>query len=187
MLVWYIESNDSALRESTNRGGSLRAPVLLRTLCVSVAGTRNRGSWQIWVPWVRMHLLRARQYDPSVNAAIDSAESRRLRQRHTEHILDLTRDGISIGTIRRHRLDDPRLTDEVRAMLAEAARERQSKAWFRRPEDQRVEDRLATIIRLGPIVNHAAPEDANNECPETCALAAAATRRKFLPISSRLR
>ena len=123
--------------------------------------------WQIRVPWVRMHLLRARQHDPSVNAAIDSPESWRMRERHTEHVLDLMRDGISMRTIRRHRLDDPRLTDDLRAMLVDAARDRQSKAWFRRTEDQRAEDRLATAIRLGPIVRHAAPNDANNECPET--------------------
>ena len=54
--------------------------------------------------------------------------------------------------IRRHRLDDPRLTDEVRAVLVAAAKERQSKAWFRRPEDQRKQDRLRMLISLGPIV-----------------------------------
>jgi len=31
-------------------------------------------------------------------------QSRRLRQRHSEHILDLMRDGITMRTIRRHRL-----------------------------------------------------------------------------------
>jgi hypothetical protein len=62
------------------------------------------------------------------------------------------RDGISMRTIRRHRQDDPRITDEARAMLVEAAKERQSKAWFRWPEKQRSQDRLATLIRLGPIV-----------------------------------
>ena len=128
--------------------------------------------WRLWIPWVRMHLLRVRQFDPTISAAIDSPESCRMRERHTEHILDLMREGITMRTIRRHRLDDPRLTDEVRAVLVEAARERQSKAWFRRSEEQRAEDRLATRIRLGPSVRHAAPKDANNECPETCARAA---------------
>ena len=52
--------------------------------------------------------------------------------------------------IRKHRLDDPRLTDEVHAVLVGVARERQSKAWFRRSEDQRNQERLATLIRLGP-------------------------------------
>jgi hypothetical protein len=51
-------------------------------------------------------------------------------------------------------------------MLVEATRDRQSKAWFRRPEDQRAEDRLATAIRLGPIVRNDAHKEANNDCPE---------------------
>jgi Bacterial dnaA protein helix-turn-helix len=124
--------------------------------------------WNTWVPWVRMQQLRARDYDPS----IASAESDRLRQRHRKHILAVMRDGITTRTIRRHRLDDPRIMDQERAVLVGAAKERQSKAWFRRPEEQRAEDRLATLIRLGPIVGHHAPKDTNNECPETHAQAA---------------
>ena len=92
-----------------------------------------------------MEQLRARDYDPS----LASAGSARLRQRHSEYILDLMRDGISMRTIRRHRLDDPRITDAMRTMLVEAAKERQSKAWFQRPDYQRAEERLATVIRLG--------------------------------------
>jgi hypothetical protein len=125
--------------------------------------------WKVWVPWVLMQQRRARDYDPSVAAA----ESDRLRQRHLDHILNLIRNGISMRTIRRHRLDDPRITGGVRTVLVEAAKERQSKAWFRRPDHQRAEDRLATLIRLGPIVRNAAPKDANNECPERCARPAA--------------
>jgi len=103
--------------------------------------------WKVWVPWVRMHLLRAHQSDP----AVDSDDScRRLRQRHTEHIVAMMREGITMRLIRKHRLDDPRLTDEVHAVLVGVARERQSKAWFRRSEDQRNQERLATLIRLGP-------------------------------------
>jgi hypothetical protein len=75
-------------------------------------------------------------------------------------------------TIRRHRLDDPRITDEVRTVLVEAVKERQSKARFRRPDDQRAEERLATLIRLGPVVRNDALRDANKECPEGCAQAA---------------
>jgi hypothetical protein len=129
--------------------------------------------WKHWVPWVRMQLLRQHRSDPIVNPAIDIADSRRLRQRHSEHILNLIRDGISMRTIRRHRLDDPRITDEVRVMLVEAAKERQSKAWFRRPEKQRAQDKLATLIKLRPIVRDSAPKGANNECPERCARAEA--------------
>ena len=115
-----------------------------------------------------MWLLRARQSDPTVNAAIDSPESCRMRERHTEHILVMMRDGVSMRTIRRHRLDDPRLMDDSRAMLVQAARERQSQAWYRRPEEQRAEEKLATLINLGPSVRHAAPKDATSECPERC-------------------
>jgi Bacterial dnaA protein helix-turn-helix len=122
--------------------------------------------WQIWVPWACMYLLRARQHDPTVNAAVDSPEFHRLYQRHREHILDLMRDGVSMRTIRRHRLDDPRLTDEVRAMLVRAARARQSKAWFWRPAELRAKEKLATLIRLGPSVKHVASSHLNNESPQ---------------------
>ena len=44
--------------------------------------------WQIWVPWVCMFPLRARQSDPTVNLSMDGPESRRLRQRYAEHILN---------------------------------------------------------------------------------------------------
>lgn len=108
--------------------------------------------WKVWEGWVRLLLLRRRPYDP----AAASAESVRLRRRHSQHILAMLRSGISMRTIRRHRLDDPRLTDEVHAVLVEAARERQSKAWYRRSEEQREQDRLATLIRLGSVANLAA-------------------------------
>jgi hypothetical protein len=113
-----------------------------------------------------MHLLQVGQADPNVNPSMDGPESRRLRQRHAQHILALMRDGVSMRTIRRHRLDDPRLTDEVRAMLIQAARERQSKAWFRQSEEQRKKDRLRTLIRLGPVVGRDStrgPDSASHE------------------------
>jgi DnaA-like protein len=109
--------------------------------------------WKEWVPWVRLLLLRAHQSDPAVDATEDGADSRRLHQHHSDHILDMLRAGISMRTIRRHRLDDPRLANEVRAVLVQAARERQSKAWFRRSEEQREQDRLATLIKLGSVAN----------------------------------
>jgi len=112
--------------------------------------------WKVWGPWVRIHLLRARQSDPALNAAVDGPDFCRFRERHREHILDMLRAGISMRTIRRHRLDDPRITDEVRAVLVDAARERQSKARFRRSEEQRKQDRLATLIRLASIVRNVA-------------------------------
>jgi hypothetical protein len=108
--------------------------------------------WNVWVPWVRMLLLRAHHYDASVDLTQDGADFRRFRERHSQYIVAMLRAGTSVRTIRRHRLDDPRLTDDVRAVLVEAAKARQSKAWFRRSEDQRKQDRLRTLIRLGPVV-----------------------------------
>ena len=122
--------------------------------------------WKVWVPWVRIQLLRAHRSNPAVNAAVDSPESRRLRHRHSEHILNLMRDGISMRTIRRHRLDDPRLTDEVRALLVEAAKESQSKAWFRGSEEQRKQEKLRMLIRLGPVTGRCTPTGPDSESAE---------------------
>jgi chromosomal replication initiation ATPase DnaA len=94
--------------------------------------------WKRWEPFVRMQQLRAPQY----NAVIASADSCRLRQRHTEHIVAMMREGITMCLIRRHRLDDPRITDETRAVLVAAATERRKTA---RPSRR---DNLATLINL---------------------------------------
>jgi DnaA-like protein len=118
--------------------------------------------WKRWEPWVRMEQLRAPAYDPSVA----SAESDRLRHCHSDHILAMLRVGISMRTIRRHRLDDPRIKDEVWAVLVQAARERQSKAWYRRSEEQRKQDRLATLIKLGYVANLAATKGPESESHE---------------------
>jgi hypothetical protein len=113
-----------------------------------------------------MYLLRARQSDPSVNPALDSPESGRFRQLHSEHVLDMLRVGISMRTIRRHRLDDPRLTDELRAVLVQAAMDRQGKAWYRRSEKQRNEDALRLHMTLGPAVHRATTTGSEAGCPE---------------------
>ena len=57
-------------------------------------------------------------------------------------------------------------------MLVDAAKQRHSKAWFRRPEDQRAQDRLARLIRLGPFVRNAPTPEPTDESPERCAQAA---------------
>lgn len=41
--------------------------------------------------------------------------------------------------------------------LVQATKERQSKAWFRRSEEQREMDRLWVLIRLGSVVSRATP------------------------------
>lgn len=115
-MIWYNESVRLTMDPCAPRpSGPCVPPSLERAIAAR---------WKLWAPWVRMHLLRARQSDPTVNAAIDSPESCRMRERHTEHILAMMRDGVSMRTIRRHRLDDPRLTDDVRAMLLDAAKGR---------------------------------------------------------------
>jgi hypothetical protein len=122
--------------------------------------------WTTWVPWVRFYLLRACLSNPAVNPATDSADSCRLRQRHSELVIAMMRDGITMRTITRHRLDDPRITDDVRAMLVEAARDRQSKARFRRSEEQRKQDRQRMLLELGPFVGNAATSAPTNDSLE---------------------
>src|SRR5262249_50708911 len=58
-------------------------------------------------------------------------------------------------------------------MQVEAAKERHSKAWFRLPEEQRAEERLATLIRLGPIVRNGAATNAGSDSTERRTPAAA--------------
>src|SRR6516164_4553253 len=84
----------------------------------------------------------------------------------------MLREGISMRTIRRHRLDDPRLTDEVRAVLIAAVKARQGKARFRRSEEQRKLDRLWRLIRLGPGAESTAAAGPKEELPQECSRAA---------------
>ena len=90
--------------------------------------------WQVWVPWVWIY-LRRRGIAPG-----GSTELAWLRQRHSDHIVTLTDAGVSMRLIRRHRLDDPRITDDVRAALVRSARERQRKAW---PAGRHLRDEMA--------------------------------------------
>jgi chromosomal replication initiation ATPase DnaA len=99
--------------------------------------------WHEWEGWVRLHLLRARPYDAEVAAA----ETVRLRQRHTEHVLAMTREGIALRLIRKHRLDDPRITDETRAVLVRAVMERRKKARVKPREN------LANLINIASLLN----------------------------------
>jgi chromosomal replication initiation ATPase DnaA len=106
-----------------------------------------------------MFVLRRREPDPD-------AASKDLRNRHREHLLALRRAGVTMRTICRNRLDDPRLNAEVRGILVDAARERQSKARFRRSEEQRKQDRLRMLIELSPFVRNAATVAPTNDSPE---------------------
>src|SRR5262249_28197116 len=107
--------------------------------------------WIEWIPWVYRDLRRRGR-----DGSISSPEFMRLRERHSEHILHIMRTGISMRTIRRHRLDDPRITDEIRTMLLEAATQRPPKAKFSGSEAQCKKERLATLIRLASTVRNAA-------------------------------
>jgi len=80
--------------------------------------------WQEWVPWVLIDLLRRER-----DAASRSAEFDRIRRRHSEHLLNLMRLGIGMRLTRRHRLDDPRITDELRSVLMRSVMERRRKVW----------------------------------------------------------
>jgi hypothetical protein len=91
--------------------------------------------------------------------AARSAETARLRKRHSEHIVAMMRLGISMRTIRRHRLDDPRLTDDTRTVLVAAVMERRKTA---RPSRR---DSLATLINLASFGPAALTEDVAKSDP----------------------
>ena len=78
--------------------------------------------WEEWEPWVLLDLhRRCLSSVPTVRA-----ESARLRKRHRMQVLDLLRAGIEMRLIRKHKLDDPRMTDEEHAAQARAAIERRT-------------------------------------------------------------
>src|SRR5262249_22941624 len=91
-----------------------------------------------WALWVRLHLVHRHAYD----MAVVSIETARLHKRHTEHIVAMMREGITMRLIRRHRLDDPRITDDVRAVVVQDVRERRKAARRSR------HDYMATLINL---------------------------------------
>jgi hypothetical protein len=100
-----------------------------------------------------MHLVRRHDYD----MAVVSLETARLRKRHTEHIVAIMREGITMRLIRRHRLDDPRITDETRSVLLQAVMERRKTA---RPSRS---DNLATLINLASFGPAALTDRQRNE------------------------
>jgi len=77
--------------------------------------------WKEWEPWVIIH-LRHRGY-----LATMATELARLRQWHRQHVLSLIDTGNEMRLIRKHQLDDPSVTDEVRGILMQAAIERRRK------------------------------------------------------------
>ena len=84
--------------------------------------------WKEWEPWVLMQLRRR----PDFNPAIPSPQMARIRKWHRNYVLDLIQAGTSMRLVRRHRLADPRSTDDMRSVLVRAATERRKKAWLAR-------------------------------------------------------
>jgi hypothetical protein len=72
--------------------------------------------WHEWEPWVRIQLQHC-DYTPEV----ELTEFTRLRKRHSEQVLALWRVGMPMRLIRRHRLDDPRITNEALALMVRGA------------------------------------------------------------------
>jgi hypothetical protein len=70
--------------------------------------------WKEWEAWMIVH-LRQRHYDSI------STELARLRQRHRQDVLSVLDLGIEMRLIRKHKLDDPRITDEARTLVLQAA------------------------------------------------------------------
>jgi len=77
--------------------------------------------WKEWEGWAIVHLRQRGCYGST------ATELARLRQWHRQHVLSLLDAGIEMRLIRKHQLDDPRMTDEVRAVVMEAAIGRQRK------------------------------------------------------------
>ena len=69
-------------------------------------------------------------------------------------------------------LIDPNSWSADHSVLVEAAREPRSKARVRRSEEQREQDRLRTLITLGPAVSSTTIAVPNNESPHLCSPAA---------------
>jgi hypothetical protein len=83
---------------------------------------RIAARWKEWEAWVWMD-LRHRGIAP-----LGSSEIARLRQQHADHIVDFMQKGLTMRLVRRHRLDDPRIPDELRTVLVRRAIERCRKA-----------------------------------------------------------
>jgi hypothetical protein len=107
--------------------------------------------WQVWAPWVRLLVLRC-DY-----AALMDAETARMRQQHSQHLLCLLYVGISMRVIHRHRLDDPRITDEARAVLMRAAMERRRTARLARRRTSR--NAQGSTTRPREAANRDSPRD----------------------------
>jgi hypothetical protein len=81
--------------------------------------------WREWEPWVLLYLQQRGYYSPQV-----SVELERMRRVHRQDILILTQAGITMRGIRKYRLDNPRMTEEARAVLRQDAMARRETGCF---------------------------------------------------------
>lgn len=111
--------------------------------------------WKEWVPWVLIQLRRRPDFDPTV----PSPQMARVRSWHRNYLLDLIQADISMRLVRRHRLDDPRLTNDMRSVLFRAVTERRKKTWLARhraiidPQRKRVSELSNPDIGAATIAN----------------------------------
>jgi hypothetical protein len=90
--------------------------------------------WKEWEAWTIIHLHHC-GYDSTRR----SAELAHLRQRHHQHVLSVLDLGIEMRLIRRHKLDDPRIADEARSLVVQAAVDRGRKASRSEPSRSAIE------------------------------------------------
>jgi hypothetical protein len=81
--------------------------------------------WKEWEPWV---IIDVRHRPGGYEARFASTELATARRRHRQHVLSLLGAGFEMRLIRRHKLDDPRITDEARTLVVQAAVDRGRKA-----------------------------------------------------------
>lgn len=116
---------------TTSRGYELMSPRSSLEPLPRYLERKIAARWKEWEPWVWLY-LRHQGYAPA-----GSTELARLRQRHSEHIVGFMQRGVTMRLIRRHQLDDPRITDELRTVLVQATLGRCKKARLaRNPSSQ---------------------------------------------------
>jgi hypothetical protein len=127
----HFESSLHAIADTLSRHWQHRIAVLGGVDLSRVPLRKIAARWKEWEPWVWLY-LRHQGY-----ALAGSPELARLRQRHSGHIVGFMQRGVAMRLIRRHRLDDPRITHELRMVLMQAAIGRCKKARLaRHPSSQ---------------------------------------------------
>ncbi len=137
----------------TSRGYDLMSP---RSSLVPLPRNLERkiaARWKEWEPWVWLHLMH-QGYAPA-----GSPELARLRQRHSGHIVGFMQRGVTVRLVRKHRLDDPRITDELRTVLMRAAMGRCKKARLARDPSSQDSTTQAASTEDSPQVSESSKID----------------------------